>query len=128
MKQMADAEAFSWNIAPRVLLSGYSGSDPRGIGPYEAHMDGNTLHLGVKPLGECDLAAVIRGGDTPLFLSVFAGTAMGPVSSRIAEAAEELRAALPDKKLYFITPSEACALFRGASCTDRGHSSPRSGG
>lgn len=112
MKQMADAEAFSWNVAPRVLLSGYSGSDPRGIGPYEAHLDGETLHLGVKPLGECDLESVIRGGETPLFLSVFAGTAMGPVASQIAKAAESLRAALPDKKLYFVTPSEAYALFR----------------
>lgn len=49
MKQMADSEAVSWDVAPHVILSGYSGSDPRGIGPYEYHMDRATFHMGSSP-------------------------------------------------------------------------------
>jgi len=75
-------------------------------------MDGDTFHLGTRPLGECDLASIIRRADTPFFLSVFAGTAAGPVASRMSQAAEELRAALPEKKLRFVTPSQAAALYR----------------
>jgi len=112
MKQMADSEAVSWNVAPDVILSGYSGSDPRGVGPGEYHMDGETFHIGSSPLGECDLVSIIRDADTPFFLSVFAGTAMGSVASQISRAVKELKEAMPEKKLRFVTPSAAAKLYR----------------
>lgn len=112
MKQMADAEAVSWNVSPDVILSGYSGTDPRGIGPYEYHLDGSTFHLGSSPLGECDLVSIIQNAPDPLFLSVFAGTAMGPVASVIKKASDELKSALPSKKLIFVTPSLAGEIYR----------------
>ena len=111
MKQMANGEAVAWNAGPEVLLSGYSGSDPRGIGPYEYHMDGATFHLGSVPLGECDLASIIRKAEKPFFLSVFAGTAAGNVATRISRSASELREALPDVKLRFVTPSQAREVY-----------------
>ena len=109
---MADSEAVAWNVQPAALLSGYAGKDPRGIGPYEYHMDGETLHLGTVPMGECDIASIIRQAKKPFFLSIFAGTAMDAVASRIRESAEQLLEALPDEKLRFVTPSEAAALYR----------------
>jgi len=112
MKQMADAEAVSWNVTPDVILSGYSGSDPRGIGPYEYHMDGKTFHMGSRPLGECDLTEIIRNAGRPFFLSVFAGTAAGSVASRIQSAADELRTAMPDTKFRFVVPSVAAMLYK----------------
>ena len=112
MKQMADSEAVAWNVQPAALLSGYAGKDPRGIGPYEYHMDGETFHLGTVPMGECDIVSIIRQAKKPFFLSIFAGTAMDTVASRIRENAEKLLETLPDEKLRFVTPSEAAALYR----------------
>ena len=112
MKQMCDGEAVAWNVQPAVLLSGYAGKDPRGIGPGEDHMDGETLHLGTVPMEECDLASLIREAKKPLFLSIFAGTAMSKAPSRIRENAETLQKALPGEKLRFVTPSQAAALYR----------------
>ena len=116
MKQMADAEAVSWNVSPDVILSGYSGSDPRGIDPYEYHLDGKTLHLGTRPLGECDLVSIIRGATTPFFFSIFAGTAAGNISTVMEKAARELTEMLPDKKLRFVTPSAAAKLYKILNC------------
>ncbi len=112
MKQMANGEAVSWNVRPQVLFSGYAGTDPRGIGPYEYHLDGETLHLGTVPLGECDLASIIRGAEKPFFLSVFAGTASDAVASRISRSASELLEALPEEKIRFVTPAEAALLYK----------------
>ncbi|MBE6999779.1 MAG: hypothetical protein E7428_06295 [Ruminococcaceae bacterium] len=112
MKQMAHSEAVAWNVGPGELLSGYSGSDPRGIGPYETHLDRDTFHMGSVPLGECDLVGILQNAEAPAFISVFAGTAMSEAPARIENAVRELIEALPDRKLRFVTPYVAKGIFK----------------
>lgn len=81
LKQMAESEAVAWNVRPYVLNSGYRSEpgDGRGIGPYECHMDGETLHLGSVDIGGGPEAIreLVRNRPPgrPLFLNLFGGTA-----------------------------------------------------
>ena len=113
MKQMLEAEAVAWNIRPDAILGGYSGADYRGISAYEYHLDGETFHIGSRPIGECDIAEIIRRAPEgkPLFLSIYSGTASLNVATRIRRYAREWTEALPEKKLRFVTASQA-ALYR----------------
>ncbi len=114
MKQMSEGEAVAWNVQPRALLGGYAGTDCRGIGPYEYHLDKNTFHIGSTPLGKADLVSLIHHAPQgrPLFLSVFSGTASSPVSTIIKEASEDLKRRLPNKKIIFVTVSQAAKLYQ----------------
>ena len=46
LKQMVDGEAVAWNVQPYCLEGGYAGTDWRGIGSDEYHMDNDCFHIG----------------------------------------------------------------------------------
>lgn len=114
MKQMLEAEAVAWNVRPGAILGGYSGADYRGIGAYEYHLDGDTFHIGSRPLGECDVVSLIEHAPEgqPLFLSIFSGTGSLNVSTRILRYSIEWAEKLPNKKLVFVTATQAAQLYR----------------
>lgn len=114
MKQMLEGEPVAWNVKPGVVLGGYSGSDERGIGPYEYHLDDETFHIGSIPLGEKDVVKLIQEApkEEPLFLSIFSATAGNQVCSRIEAYAKEWEQKLPDKKIVYVTAAQAAQLYK----------------
>lgn len=113
MKQMVEGEAAAWNIQPKVLLGGYSGSDWRGIDISDYHKDGNTFHIGSASLGETDIEGYIARStpDKPEFISVFARTASSDVCTSIAKTAETWTKKFPDKKLRFVLSRQLGELY-----------------
>ena len=65
MKQMIGAEPVAWRVKPYCINGGYAGTDWRGIGPYEYHMDDQTFHIGTTNSRESNLSNAID--DAPAF-------------------------------------------------------------
>ncbi|MDD4923201.1 MAG: GxGYxYP family putative glycoside hydrolase, partial [Bacteroidales bacterium] len=115
MKQMAEAEAVAWRVQPYVMNSGYAGTESRGCGPYEYHMDNQTFHIGSLHISERDqLTKAIDAApaNQPLFLSVFCGTAVGDVPTTIKNMADKLKARNDGKKYYFVRSMDLAATYR----------------
>lgn len=114
MKQMAEGEAVAWNVQPFFLNSGYAGTDSRGIGPYEYHMDGKTFHIGSLYQKEHDVKQIIKSAPKgkPLFLSIFAGTAAGDVCTDVKKFCEELKAQNDGKEYYFVRSADLAATYQ----------------
>jgi hypothetical protein len=114
MKQMAEGEAVAWNVQPYFLNSGYAGTDSRGIGPYEYHMDGRTFHIGSLYQKEHDIKQIVKSApkDKPLFLSIFAGTAAGDVCTDVKKFCEELKSQNDGKQYYFVRSMDLAATYR----------------
>jgi len=114
MKQMAEGEAVSWRVQPYVLISGYAGTDSRGIGPYEYHMDGESFHIGSVHISEHNIKNIIQSApaNKPLFLSIFAGTASGDIPSGVKKFCDELLAQKDGRQYYFIRSMDLTATYR----------------
>jgi len=115
MKQMVDAEAVAWRVQPYVMNSGYAGTDWRGAGPYEYHMDNNTFHIGtlhITEKGQLDEALKNAPKDQPLFLSIFCGTAVDDVPTKIKDLADRLNARNDGKKYIFVRSMDLAATYR----------------
>lgn len=114
LKQMAEGEAVSWMVQPYVLNSGYAGTDSRGIGPYQYHLDKKSWHVGTLHIREHDIRKIIKSApaDQPLFLTVFAGTAAGDVPTAVKKFCEELKAQNDGKQYYFIRSMDLAATYR----------------
>jgi len=118
MKQMEESEAIAWRIQPYMMNSGYAGICPKGIGPYEYHMDGETFHIGSVKLN--DHPATIRNlvkdapSQGPLFLNVFAGTAVKDVPLIVENIAAELNAGEADenRRYFFLRSVDLSATYR----------------
>lgn len=118
LKQMAEAEAVAWNVQPYMMNSGYAGTDPRGIGPYEYHMDGETFHIGSVQLkkGIEWIRDLVRNAPKgrPLFLNIFAGTGSRDTLRTIKEAAETLKACgqADGRRYFFLRSMDMAATYR----------------
>ncbi|MCD6205553.1 MAG: hypothetical protein J7L22_07820 [Candidatus Marinimicrobia bacterium] len=118
MKQMEESEAIAWRIQPYMINSGYAGICPKGIGPYEYHMDGETFHIGSVKLN--DSAESIRKyvknapEEGPLFLNVFAGTAVKDIPLIVENVAAELKAGEKDENrhYFFLRSMDLAATYR----------------
>ena len=118
MKQMEESEAIAWNIQPYVMNAGYSGSCPKGIGPYEYHMDNKTFHIGSVKLDDDPetIRTLVRNapGKGPLFFSVFAGTADRDIPAMVEKVAEELKASEAEdgRQYFFLRCVDLAATYR----------------
>jgi GxGYxY sequence motif in domain of unknown function N-terminal len=113
MKQMLDADPVAWRVQPYAINSGYAGTDARGVGPYEFHLNGGTFNVGttnMKPELLYDVIDSAKKG--PLFLSVFFGGAHRDVPTEIKELAEKLQARHDGKKYYFVRTMDLAATYR----------------
>jgi len=117
LKQMEESEAVSWNVQPYVINSGYAGTCPKGIGPYDYHMDADTFHIGSVKLVNADSIrelvhqAPVNG---PLFFSVFCGTAAIDLPTIVQSIAEQLKQTGSEDgvKYYFLRSMDLGATYR----------------
>ena len=114
LKNMAEAEAVSWRVQPYSINGGYAGTDPRGIGGYEYHLDGNSFHIGSVTLREHSFDNIINNAPKgePLFLCIFMGTASGDAPKSIKEAAEKIMSRNDGKKYHFVRIMDLAATYK----------------
>ena len=114
LKQMIDGESVAWNVRPYVVESGYAGTDWRGIGSYEYHMDGNTLHLGTTNSSPEYLDPVLDAApmDEPTFLSVMIGTASSDCLSYARELKEKILSRNDGHKYVFLRTADLAATYK----------------
>jgi len=118
LKQMEESEAVSWNVRPYVMSSGYAGICPKGIRPYEYHMDDETVHIGsVKLYDKSDtIINLIKNTPFigPLFLNVFVGTAKTDLLVNLEKVVESLKAfgKKNNKQFHFLRSVDLGATFR----------------
>jgi hypothetical protein len=114
LKQMAEGEAVSWKVQPLVLNSGYAGTESRGIGAYEYHMDGRTFHVGSIHISEHDVKKIIRDAPSgkPLFLNIFAGTAAVDVPTLVQNFTQELINQKDDRNYYFVRSMDLAETYK----------------
>ncbi len=118
MKQMEESEAIAWRIQPYMMNSGYAGICPKGIGPYEYHMDGATFHIGSVKLNDDPgtIRKLVKNApeDGPLFLNVFAGTAVKDVPLIVEKIAAELIAGETEenRRYFFLKSVDLAVTFR----------------
>lgn len=118
LKQMEESEAIAWNVKPYVMNSGYAGICPKGIRPYEYHMDGETFHIGsVKLYDKSEtITDLIENApfDGPLFFNVFVGTAKTDLLVNLEKIAAELKSFEQqlNKKFFFLRSVDLGATFR----------------
>ncbi len=114
IKQMISGEDVAWNVQPYVVQSGYAGTDWRGIGPYEYHMDGNCFHIGTTNSEPKYLDAAIDNAPEgePLFLSVMIGTAATDCLTYAVELKERLESRNDGKKYIFVRTADLAATYR----------------
>ena len=114
LKQMVDAEAVAWGVQPYCINGGYAGTDWRGIGPYEYHIDNQTFHIGTTNLNDSLLSSAIDNAPKgkPLFLSVFIGGAHHDAPKLIKELAEKLKVSDNSHKYYFVRSMDLAATYR----------------
>lgn len=114
LKQMAEGEAVSWKVQPMVLNSGYAGTESRGIGAYEYHVDGRTFHVGSIHISEHDVKKIIRDAPAgqPLFLNIFAGTAAVDVPALVQKFTKELTAEKDGRSYYFVRSMDMAATYQ----------------
>lgn len=115
---MEESEAVSWNVRPYVMNSGYAGICPKGIRPYEYHMDGETFHIGsVKLYDKSDtIIDLIENApfNGPLFFNVFVGTAKTDLLVNLEKVVEALKfyGNKNNKQFYFLRSVDLGATFR----------------
>ncbi len=114
IKQMISGEDVAWNVQPYVVQSGYAGTDWRGIGPYEYHMDGNCFHVGTTNSEPEYLDAALDNAPEgePLFLSVMIGTASTDCLTYAAELKKKIEARNDGKKYIFVRTCDLAATYR----------------
>ena len=114
IKQMISGEDVAWNVQPYVVQSGYAGTDWRGIGPYEYHMDGNCFHVGTTNSEPKYLDPVLDNAPEgePLFLSVMIGTASSDCLTYAAELKKKIEARNDGKKYVFVRTADLAASYR----------------
>lgn len=114
MKQMAEGEAVSWKVQPYVLNSGYAGTESRGIGPYEYHMNGQSFSIGTQHISEHNIKQIIADAppNQPLFLSIFAGTGAKDVPTTVKMFCDELLAQHDGRHYYFVRSMDLAATYR----------------
>ena len=114
MKQMAEGEAGSWKIQPYVMNSGYAGTDFRGPGPYEYHLNDQSFHIGTSHISEHDIKQIIKNApaNQPLFLTIFAGTAAADTPTLVKKFCDELTAQNDGRKYYFVRSMDLAATYR----------------
>ena len=114
VKQMISGEDVAWNVQPYVVQSGYAGTDWRGIGPYEYHMDGNCFHVGTTNSEPEYLDAALDNAPEgePLFLSVMIGTASTDCLTYAAELKKKIEARNDGKKYIFVRTADLAATYR----------------
>lgn len=114
VKQMISGEDVAWNVQPYVVQSGYAGTDWRGIGPYEYHMDGNCFHVGTTNSEPEYLDAALDNAPKgePLFLSVMIGTASTDCLTYAAELKKKIEARNDGKKYLFVRTADLAATYR----------------
>ncbi|WP_295958279.1 GxGYxYP domain-containing protein [uncultured Alistipes sp.] len=114
MKQMVDGEAVAWNVQPYCLEGGYAGTDWRGIGSTEYHMDNECFHVGTTNSRPEYLNEVLNTAsvDEPLFLSVMIGTASEDVLTYAAELKKQIEARNDGRKYVFVRTADLAATYR----------------
>lgn len=114
VKQMIGGEPVAWNVQPYALQGGYAGTDWRGIGPYEYHMDSNTFHVGTTNHAPEYLDPVLDNApsDEPLFLSVMVGCADTDCVSHAAELKKKILARNDGRKYIFMRTADLAATYR----------------
>ena len=114
MKQMLEADAVAWRVQPYSINSGYAGTDSRGVGPYEYHLNGQTFNVGTTNMKEQYLYKAIdsAAAGKPLFLSVFFGGAHRDIPAEIKSLSEKLQARHDGKKYYFVRTMDLAATYR----------------
>lgn len=114
MKQMVDGEAVAWNVQPYCLEGGYAGTDWRGIGSTEYHMDNECFHIGTTNSRPEYLNEVLNTAsvDEPLFLSVMIGTASEDVLTYAAELKKQIEARNDGRKYVFVRTADLAATYR----------------
>jgi|AntAceMinimDraft_9_1070365.scaffolds.fasta_scaffold03281_5 hypothetical protein len=118
LKQMEESEAVAWNVQPYVMNSGYAGICPKGIRPYEYHMDGETFHIGsVKLYNKSEtILNLIENSpfNGPLFLNVFIGTAKTDLLGNLTKVVDELKSIeyKINKQFFFLRSVDLAATFR----------------
>ncbi len=117
LKQMEESEAVGWNVQPYVMNSGYAGICPKGIGPYDYHMDANTFHIGSVELVNADsIRRLVRQAPTkgPLFFSVFCGTAVVDQPTIVQSITEQLKQTESEDGVsyYFLRSMDLGATYR----------------
>lgn len=116
MKQMIDGESVAWNVQPYCLEGGYAGTDWRGIGPEEYHMDGECFHIGTTNSHPEYLDRVLdeAPADKPLFLSVMIGTACSDAPSYAAALKARLEARGDRRRYHFVRTADLAATYRAS--------------
>lgn len=114
LKQMIDGESVAWNVQPYCLEGGYAGTDWRGIGPEEYHMDGECFHIGTTNSRPEYLDRILSqaSGEKPIFLSVMIGTACSDVPSYAAEIKARLEARGDGRRYHFVRTADLAATYR----------------
>ena len=114
MKQMVDGEAVAWNVQPYCLEGGYAGTDWRGIGSTEYHMDNECFHIGTTNSRPEYLNEVLNTAsvDEPLFLSVMIGTASEDVLTYATELKKQIEARNDGRKYVFVRTADLAATYR----------------
>lgn len=118
LKQMEESEAVAWNIQPYVMNSGYAGICPKGIRPYEYHMDGETFHIGsVKLYDKSETIIELIDNaphNEPLFFNVFVGTAKTDLLVNLEKVVEELKTSEEQigKKFFFLKSADLAVTYR----------------
>lgn len=114
LKQMIDGESVSWNVQPYVIESGYAGTDWRGIGSYEYHMDGDCLHLGTTNSEPRYLDPVLDAAptDEPTFLSVMIGTASSDCLTYAKELKDRILARNDGHRYVFLRTADLAATYK----------------
>lgn len=114
LKQMIGGEAVAWNVQPYVVQSGYAGTDWRGIGPYEYHMDGNCFHVGTVNSDPEYLDKVLDNAPEgqPLFISLMVGCADKDCLTHTVEVKKRIEARNDGKKYIFARTADMAATYR----------------
>lgn len=114
LKQMIDGEAVAWNVQPYCVEGGYAGTDWRGIGATEYHMDDNCFHVGTTNSRPeyLDKALDAATPGEPLFLSVMIGTASEDVATYSTEVRKHIEARQDGRKYVFLRTADLAATYR----------------
>lgn len=112
MKQMIGGEPVAWNVQPYCLEGGYAGTDWRGIGPHEIHVDNRTVHVGTTNWSHLEEVIDSTPADEPLFLSVMIGCAHMDVTSFAKELYEKISSRKDGREYVFMRTADLAATYR----------------
>ncbi len=114
MKQMIEAETVGLRVQPYCMNGGYAGTDWRGIGPYEYHLDNATFHIGTTNAKDSEILRVLDAAPPgkPLFLSVFFGGAHRDLPTAIKELQAKLQSRNDGKHYHFVRSMDLAATYK----------------